>query len=116
MNLEGTDLVNTGAYCKKSEVLEGELKEFVEDPKSNGTIYLALGTYANWKYAPDRVLHAFSNALEQFSSYRIIFSYNGDPDRMPKVPFIKIVKWAPQTAILNHPKTRVFVSHGGLKS
>ncbi|KAI6190907.1 UDP-glucuronosyltransferase [Aphelenchoides bicaudatus] len=113
---EGMDLVNIGAHCKKSEVLDGELKEFVEDSKSNGTIYLALGTYANWAYAPNHVLNAFANALKQFSSYRIIFSFNGDPNRMPKLPFIKIVKWAPQTAILNHPNTRVFVSHGGLKS
>jgi hypothetical protein len=34
--LEGNDLVNTGSYCKSSEVLGGELKTFVEDPKSKG--------------------------------------------------------------------------------
>ncbi|KAI6234940.1 UDP-glucuronosyltransferase [Aphelenchoides fujianensis] len=113
---EGTDLVNTGAYCKSSEVLTGELKEFVEDPKSNGTIYIAFGTYADWRYAPDHVLNAFANGLQRFSDYRVIMSFNGDRSKMPDLPFIKIVKWAPQTAILNHPKTKVFISHGGLKS
>lgn len=31
-------------------------------------------------------------------------------------PDIRIVKWAPQTAVLLHPSTVVFVSHGGLGS
>ncbi|KAI6174447.1 UDP-glucuronosyltransferase [Aphelenchoides besseyi] len=113
---EGTDLINTGAYCKLSEVLTGELKEFVEDPKSNGTIYVAFGTYADWSYAPKHILTAFANGLQHFSEYRVIFSFNGDLSIMPKVSFIKFVKWAPQAAILNHPRTKVFISHGGLKS
>ncbi|KAI6222678.1 UDP-glucuronosyltransferase [Aphelenchoides besseyi] len=113
---EGTDLINTGAYCKSSEVLSGELKEFVEDPKSNGTIYVAFGTYADWSYAPEHILTAFANGLQHFPEYRIIFSFNGDLSIMPNVPFIKFVKWAPQAAILNHPTTKVFISHGGLKS
>ncbi|KXN67774.1 glycosyltransferase family 1 protein, partial [Conidiobolus coronatus NRRL 28638] len=31
-------------------------------------------------------------------------------------PYIKALKWAPQTAILNHPNTKLFVSHGGIES
>ncbi|KAI6197864.1 UDP-glucuronosyltransferase [Aphelenchoides besseyi] len=87
---EGTDLINTGAYCKSSEVLSGELKEFVEDPKSNGTIYVAFGTYADWSYAPEHILTAFANGLQHFPEYRIIFSFNGDLSIMPNVPFIKL--------------------------
>uniref|UniRef100_A0A914YC36 UDP-glucuronosyltransferase n=1 Tax=Panagrolaimus superbus TaxID=310955 RepID=A0A914YC36_9BILA len=29
---------------------------------------------------------------------------------------VKIVHWAPQNAILAHPKTKLFMTHGGLKS
>ncbi|KXN66847.1 glycosyltransferase family 1 protein [Conidiobolus coronatus NRRL 28638] len=29
---------------------------------------------------------------------------------------IKILKWAPQQSILNHPSTKLFLSHGGLES
>lgn len=31
-------------------------------------------------------------------------------------PHVRIIKWAPQTAVLLHPSTVVFVSHGGLGS
>ncbi|CAO3650932.1 unnamed protein product [Mucor fragilis] len=33
-----------------------------------------------------------------------------------KDPHARIIQWAPQTAVLLHPSTRVFVSHGGLGS
>lgn len=29
---------------------------------------------------------------------------------------VRILEWAPQIEILNHNKTKVFISHGGLKS
>lgn len=108
-------MINAGAHCKKTEILEGDLKNYVEDPTSNGTIYIALGTYANWKHAPQHVLNAFANGLRRFPNYRVIMAFNGDVDQMPKSSSIKYVTWAPQTAILNHPKTRVFLSHGGIK-
>ncbi|KAJ9081885.1 hypothetical protein DSO57_1010095 [Entomophthora muscae] len=31
-------------------------------------------------------------------------------------PHVKLLSWAPQTSILNHPSTRIFISHGGLES
>ncbi|GAN04448.1 UDP-glucosyl transferase family protein [Mucor ambiguus] len=31
-------------------------------------------------------------------------------------PHARVIKWAPQTAVLQHPSTRLFVSHGGLGS
>jgi hypothetical protein len=126
---EGTDYISTGAYCKRTETLSGDFKTFVEDAKSNGklvdyllvnsfvsgTIYIALGTYAKWAVAPEYLLNAYAEGLRHFSSYRIIFSFNGDLKKMPDLPNMKLVRWAPQTAILNHPKTRVFISHGGMK-
>jgi hypothetical protein len=31
-------------------------------------------------------------------------------------PYIKALSWAPQTAILNHKNTKLFISHGGIES
>ncbi|KXN65266.1 glycosyltransferase family 1 protein [Conidiobolus coronatus NRRL 28638] len=31
-------------------------------------------------------------------------------------PYIKALSWAPQTAILNHQNTKLFISHGGIES
>ncbi|KAG1086080.1 hypothetical protein G6F42_021134 [Rhizopus arrhizus] len=33
-----------------------------------------------------------------------------------KNPHARVIKWAPQTAVLQHPSTHLFVSHGGLGS
>lgn len=33
-----------------------------------------------------------------------------------KNPHARIIKWSPQTAVLHHPSTKLFVSHGGLGS
>jgi glucuronosyltransferase len=125
----GNDLLDIGAHCsKKDKPLSEDLKAFVEDPKSKGrefeeqfipsflgTIYIAFGTYANWTAAPDRVLKAFGYTFARLSDYRIIFSFNGDPQRLPRLEHVKLIEWAPQTTILSHPKTVLFFSHGGLK-
>ncbi|KAI1730267.1 UDP-glucoronosyl and UDP-glucosyl transferase domain-containing protein [Ditylenchus destructor] len=59
---------------------------------------------------------AFFDAFDELHDYRVIFSYKGKiPDR-PIPPHLKLVKWAPQLDILAHPKTKVFLTHSGLKS
>lgn len=73
----------------------------------------------------------FFEALEALKEYRIVFSYNGKwwicvrklifIKLLGKFPnfhiskHIKLVKWAPQLNLLNHPNTKVFLTHGGLK-
>ncbi|KAH7707617.1 Protein UGT-63 [Aphelenchoides avenae] len=111
---EAPEVKSIGSYCSEPKPLEGELETFVNDPKSKGTIYIAFGTYAQWDYVPKHVIDAFVTALNRFEDYRVIFSYNGKP--IPVKKHVKLVKWAPQADILAHTKTKVFVSHGGLKS
>lgn len=67
-----------------------------------------------WNYAPDVVRNAFFDALNELDEYRIIFSYNGQVPSGVK-DHVKVVRWAPQLDILAHPKTLVFLTHGGLK-
>ncbi|CAD5227146.1 unnamed protein product [Bursaphelenchus xylophilus] len=98
---EGNDLINIGSVCNKAaELVDPDLKKFIENPRSKGTIYIAFGNYANWTMAPERILNSF----------------NGNLSTMPQLDHIRYLKWAPQAAILNHKKTRLFVTHGGLKS
>uniref|UniRef100_A0A1I8AHA5 UDP-glucuronosyltransferase n=1 Tax=Steinernema glaseri TaxID=37863 RepID=A0A1I8AHA5_9BILA len=45
---------------------------------------------------------------------KVVFAYNG-----PNVTVgahVKLVPWVPQVDILNHASTRLFVTHGGVKS
>ncbi|CAD5221876.1 unnamed protein product [Bursaphelenchus okinawaensis] len=113
---EGQDLINIGGVCKDYEILEDEdLKNFVENSKK-GVIYIAFGNYADWNHAPKRILDSFSEAMVKLADYNFVFSFNGNVSAMPQMEHIKYVKWAPQAGILNHKKTKLFISHGGLKS
>ncbi|TKR81589.1 hypothetical protein L596_015435 [Steinernema carpocapsae] len=112
---EGNDFHGVGSHCPEPKTLEGEFLDFVEDPTSKGTIYVAFGSFVRWEYAPDHVLNAFVDGFNELSDYRIIFSYNGNKELKLK-HHVKVISWAPQQEILSHNKTKMFVSHGGLKS
>ena len=84
------------------------------DINNLGTIYIAFGTYPDWKYAPKRIIDALFGAFERLTEYRIIFVYNGDIP-MEHGKHIRLIKWAPQLELLAHHKTLVFITHGGMK-
>jgi glucuronosyltransferase len=110
----GNEIINIGATCVTStDEIKEDLLAFINDEKSKGTIYIAFGSNVQWGYAPTRVLDAFLYAIEQLKEYRIIWGYKGP--KLNVSDHVKIIAWAPQIAILNHPKTKLFVSHGGLK-
>uniref|UniRef100_F1L3T2 UDP-glucuronosyltransferase n=1 Tax=Ascaris suum TaxID=6253 RepID=F1L3T2_ASCSU len=111
----GTELTNIGSRCANiNSTLTEDLDEFIADPTSQGTIYAAFGTHANWNTAPTFLRDAFMTAFEELTDYRIIFAYNGAVTYIPK--HVRIVKFAPQKEILNDNRTKLFISHGGLKS
>uniref|UniRef100_A0A914DYK8 glucuronosyltransferase n=1 Tax=Acrobeloides nanus TaxID=290746 RepID=A0A914DYK8_9BILA len=109
-----TDLFSTCSHCVTPKNLSREYEEFMNDPKSNGTIYIAFGTNVLWEHAPEPVLDAFFGAVNELDEYKVIFSFNGKPRPVKK--HVMLTKWAPQVEILTHPTMKMFVSHGGLKS
>ncbi|KAE9548506.1 hypothetical protein FO519_008282 [Halicephalobus sp. NKZ332] len=111
---QGNDLYSVGGYCPEFGALDKEMEEFLNDPKSKGTIILAFGSYVKWYLAPQHILDAYFGAFENLTDYRIVFSYDGEPREVPK--HVKLSPWAPQKDILNHPKTKIFISHSGIKS
>uniref|UniRef100_A0A914W2F6 UDP-glucuronosyltransferase n=1 Tax=Plectus sambesii TaxID=2011161 RepID=A0A914W2F6_9BILA len=108
------DFVYTGSSCPDSRPLPDDLEEFVSDPTSKGTILVAFGSHVQWDIAPRRVVLAFLEVLNNMSDYRVIWSYRGSP--LDAKSHVKLQEWVPQNDLLNHPKTRLFFSHGGLKS
>lgn len=103
----------SGSYCEESGELATDFLEFVADPRSNGTIVLAFGTVLNWQKAPKEKLDAFVDAMNSLKQYRIIWAYNGPKKNVAKHIFM--TKWIPQRELLSHPKTVLFITHGGLK-
>ena len=106
--------MSIGAHCKTAKPLKDEFERFVADPKSKGTIIIAFGTICKWEFAPKRIVDAFVDGLNQLSEYRIIWGYKG-----PKMERLKdhvmVNPWIPQESILQDNRTKLFVSHGGLK-
>uniref|UniRef100_A0A183D5S3 glucuronosyltransferase n=1 Tax=Gongylonema pulchrum TaxID=637853 RepID=A0A183D5S3_9BILA len=95
--------------------LTGEFADLVNDPKSRGTILLAFGTILNWKEAPAEQREAFAEALNKLPDYRIIWACRQCP-AMNLGSHVRLLDWIPQQELLNHPRTKLFITHGGLKS
>lgn len=110
------DYFSFGTYCNPPKSgLDQEWEEFVNDPKSKGTILVAFGTIIDWRFAPEEKFEIFLNVLNKLKDYRVIWSMKGDrPDGL--LAHVKVSSWVPQQQILNHEKTVLFLSHGGLKS
>ena len=93
--------------------LPADLEEFVGDRTSKGTIVIAFGSHVHWDLAPRRVVNALLEAVNNMTDYRILWSYKGQ--QMAVKSHVKLMDWIPQNDLLNHSKTKLFISHGGLK-
>ncbi|PIO60257.1 UDP-glucoronosyl and UDP-glucosyl transferase [Teladorsagia circumcincta] len=108
------DFFSYGSYCTPKKHLPNDVEKFVSDPSSRGTIVVAFGTLVPWHLSPPEKLEAFVQAFNNFSEYRIIWSYKGLPIKTAR--HVIVSKWIPQNDLLLHEKTVLFISHGGLKS
>ncbi|KAK0402615.1 hypothetical protein QR680_016431 [Steinernema hermaphroditum] len=112
---ESNDLRLIGSHCGTVKPLPSTYLDFISDPSSKGTIYVAFGSTIDLTYAPDFIWNAFEEALDELQEYRIVFAYGGIK-RLNVGSHVMVTKWAPQLDILDHEKTHLFISHGGLKS
>uniref|UniRef100_A0A5S6PYB0 UDP-glucuronosyltransferase n=1 Tax=Trichuris muris TaxID=70415 RepID=A0A5S6PYB0_TRIMR len=102
--------------CPKAAELSDEYREFVEDPSSAGTIVFSLGHMADWRVAPAEVIQAFYVAFEELPQYRTVWQFNGNASLINKKSHIKVSQWLPLPALLQHPRTALFITHSGIKS
>ncbi|XGW01226.1 hypothetical protein V3C99_013861 [Haemonchus contortus] len=108
------DFFSYGSYCTPKKALLGEVKDFVSDPSSRGTIVVAFGTLVPWSLSPPDKLDAFVQVFNNLSEYRIVWSYKGRPIKVGR--HVMVSEWIPQNDLLLDEKTVLFISHGGLKS
>ncbi|XP_036447446.1 UDP-glucuronosyltransferase 2A2-like [Colossoma macropomum] len=98
-----------GFQCKPAKPIPAELQEFVDGSGEHGLIVMSLGTLV--KGLPIDITSEIAAAFAQLPQ-RVIWRHLGErPNNLGNNTLL--VKWLPQNDLLGHPKTRLFVTHGG---
>lgn len=104
-------LVEVGClHCVEAKALPKELEDFFQSSGQDGVIYFSMGSVTKGVGMPldmrDKMVAAFGRLPQ-----KVLWKYESPIDDLPKN--ILLTKWAPQQDILAHPKTRLFITHGG---
>ncbi|XP_068140414.1 UDP-glucosyltransferase 2-like [Drosophila tropicalis] len=83
------------------------------DQSDQGIIFISWGSMVRASSMDPEKLEAIIKVLEQ-QPLRVIFKWEGDVAPQVDTKKFLLVKWAPQLALLCHPKVELFWTHGGL--
>uniref|UniRef100_A0A3Q2ZI29 UDP-glucuronosyltransferase n=1 Tax=Kryptolebias marmoratus TaxID=37003 RepID=A0A3Q2ZI29_KRYMA len=99
-----------GFQCKEAKPLPAELEAFMQSSGEHGVIIMSLGTLVS--SLPSEITETIAAAFAQLPQ-NVIWRFLGEkPSSLGNNTLL--VNWLPQNDLLGHPKTRVFVAHGGL--
>uniref|UniRef100_A0A914WXN7 glucuronosyltransferase n=1 Tax=Plectus sambesii TaxID=2011161 RepID=A0A914WXN7_9BILA len=107
-----------GIGVPKAEKLSNELARVVE-ASDKGVIVLSFGSIAHSTLLPMEKKLAVLRAMANFPEYTFIWKYERPEDDMQlfmNYTNVYPMKWVPQVDLLNHPKVKVFITHGGMNS
>lgn len=78
----------------------------------NGTVLFSLGSNIQSSLISIEKQTSLLNAFEQFPNYHFLWKFEKPINlKLPKNVMIR--PWLPQSDILNHPKTKAFITHSG---
>uniref|UniRef100_A0AAQ6IMW7 UDP-glucuronosyltransferase n=1 Tax=Anabas testudineus TaxID=64144 RepID=A0AAQ6IMW7_ANATE len=98
-----------GFQCKPSKPLSEELEDFVQSSGEHGVIVMTLGTLVG--KLPEDIAEDIAAAFAQLPQ-KVIWRHTGKrPSTLGNNTLL--LDWLPQNDLLGHPKTKVFVAHGG---
>jgi len=99
----------SGFQCKPSKPLSEELEAFVQSSGDHGVIVMTLGTLVG--KLPEDITEDIAAAFAQLPQ-KVIWRHKGNrPSTLGNNTLL--LDWLPQNDLLGHPKTRVFMAHGG---
>ncbi len=99
----------SGFQCKPSKPLPTELEDFVQSSGEHGIIVMTLGTLV--AKLPEDIAEEIAAAFAQLPQ-KVIWRHTGKrPSTLSNNTLL--LDWLPQNDLLGHPKTRLFVAHGG---
>lgn len=98
-----------GFQCKPSKPLRSDLEEFVQSSGEHGVVIMSLGTLLG-DLGPD-ISEIIASAFARLPQ-KVVWRHLGErPSTLGNNTLL--VDWLPQNDLLGHPKTRVFITHGG---
>ncbi|KAG9346604.1 hypothetical protein JZ751_006915 [Albula glossodonta] len=98
-----------GFQCRPAQPLPADLEKFMQSSGEHGVVLMSLGTLISAlpMEITERIAAAFARLPQN-----VIWRYMGEkPSTLGNNTLL--VDWLPQNDLLGHPKTRVFVAHGG---
>ncbi|XP_015218905.1 UDP-glucuronosyltransferase 2A2-like isoform X1 [Lepisosteus oculatus] len=98
-----------GLHCKPAKPLPENMEEFVQSSGDDGIVVFSLGSMV--KNLTREKANIIASALGQIPQ-KVLWRYSGEkPDTLS--PNTRVYDWIPQNDLLGHPKTKVFITHGG---
>uniref|UniRef100_A0A914W8K2 glucuronosyltransferase n=1 Tax=Plectus sambesii TaxID=2011161 RepID=A0A914W8K2_9BILA len=107
-----------GIGVQNAQKLSNEVTKIV-DASDKGVILLSFGSLANSSLLPIKKKLAILRTMANFSKYTFIWKYErpeDDVELFANYSNVYPMKWVPQVDLLNHPKVKVFITHGGMNS
>ncbi|XP_046482544.1 UDP-glucosyltransferase 2-like isoform X2 [Neodiprion pinetum] len=102
-----------GLHIDQTQALSKELDVFLNSSK-DGVIYFSMGTMVRSDTFDPEKISAIYESFSELSNYKVLWKGNVEDLPKPLPSNVKVVAWAPQYAVLRHPKVKAFVTHGGL--
>ncbi|XP_012510960.1 PREDICTED: UDP-glucuronosyltransferase 2B4-like isoform X2 [Propithecus coquereli] len=99
-----------GHHCKPAKTLPKDMEDFVQSSGENGVVVFSLGSMVS-NMTEERA-NVIASALAQIPQ-KVLWRFDGKkPDTLG--PNTRLYKWIPQNDLLGHPKTKAFITHGGI--
>ncbi|CAL8377234.1 UDP glucuronosyltransferase 5 family, polypeptide G1 isoform X3 [Gadus morhua] len=98
-----------GFQCREAKPLPTELEAFMQSSGEHGVVVMSLGTLVS--ALPKEMTEVIAEAFSRLPQ-KVVWRYLGHrPSNLANNTLL--LEWLPQNDLLGHPKTRVFVAHGG---
>ncbi|XP_032669493.1 UDP-glucuronosyltransferase 2C1-like [Odontomachus brunneus] len=93
--------------------LTPELQEWMNNA-DDGVVYFTLGSLVNIETLPNNSLLGLYESFRKIAPIKVLMKIGNKHELPPGLPSnVMTSPWIPQTAVLRHHNTRVFISHGG---
>lgn len=110
------DIISIGGFHIRDPKPIPEEFNKVIDSSSNGVVVFALGTNIKSEDLGLERLNKILKALGEIPEYTFLWKLDKQGLKLSIPKNVHVKKWLPQTDILAHPKTKLFISHCGMLS